>query len=270
MKQIMKRMALAICLTACFLFLAACGKTDGEALTVEPDTAKRIEDAAQSVITSLSGQSDEDLELMKEEFETALEEDVMSPSQIRLCESLIKSIDNWKAAKQDTGIVKSFDKTEDWTISRTQDGGYKAEFAAECEQRRMNITMVFNERLSYYEAIEFQPVYSTGENMQSAGMNTLIGMGTVFIVLIFISLLISCFVFINKAEAKYKAGGQAKADVSAAPAVLDAPVQQENLVDDLELVAVITAAIAASENTSADGLVVRSIRRASGSRWKRG
>ena len=32
-------------------------------------------------------------------------------------------------------------------------------------------------------------------------------------------------------------------------------------VDDLELVAVITAAIAASENTSTDGLVVRSIRK---------
>ena len=34
---------------------------------------------------------------------------------------------------------------------------------------------------------------------------------------------------------------------------------EENLVDDLELVAVITAAIAASENARADGLVVRSI-----------
>ena len=36
--------------------------------------------------------------------------------------------------------------------------------------------------------------------------------------------------------------------------------EEENLVDDLELVAVITAAIAAaSENESADGLVIRSI-----------
>lgn len=53
-----------------------------------------------------------------------------------------------------------------------------------------------------------------------------------------------------------------------------APVQEavpveEDLTDDLELVAVITAAIAASENTSADGLVVRSIRRAPGNKWKR-
>ena len=42
--------------------------------------------------------------------------------------------------------------------------------------------------------------------------------------------------------------------------VAAAPVVEENLTDDLELVAVITAAIAAaSENESTDGLVVRSI-----------
>ena len=37
--------------------------------------------------------------------------------------------------------------------------------------------------------------------------------------------------------------------------------EQDEEVDDLELIAVITAAIAASENTSTDGLVVRSIRK---------
>ena len=42
----------------------------------------------------------------------------------------------------------------------------------------------------------------------------------------------------------------------------------EDAMDDLELVAVITAAIAASMGTSTDGFVVRSIRRAGKSRWK--
>jgi predicted house-cleaning noncanonical NTP pyrophosphatase (MazG superfamily) len=45
--------------------------------------------------------------------------------------------------------------------------------------------------------------------------------------------------------------------------------ETEELSDDLELVAVITAAIAASEGTSADGLVVRSIKRARNSQWKK-
>ena len=46
-----------------------------------------------------------------------------------------------------------------------------------------------------------------------------------------------------------------------------APVVEEDLVDDGELVAVIAAAIAASENTSTDSFVVRSIRKSN--KWKR-
>ena len=45
-------------------------------------------------------------------------------------------------------------------------------------------------------------------------------------------------------------------------------IEQEELSDDLELVAVIAAAIAASEGASStDGFVVRSIRRA-GNKWQ--
>ena len=51
------------------------------------------------------------------------------------------------------------------------------------------------------------------------------------------------------------------------PAVVQA--EEENLADDLELVAVITAAIAASTGTSPSGLVVLSIRRAPAGKWKK-
>ncbi len=49
---------------------------------------------------------------------------------------------------------------------------------------------------------------------------------------------------------------------------MPAPVT-ENLTDDLELVAVITAALAASLSTTPDRLIVRSIRRAEKNPWKR-
>ena len=109
-------------------------------------------------------------------------------------------------------------------------------------------------------------VYTMAENMERAAMNTLMGMGTVFIVLIFISFLISCFKFINVFEKKVKSSPAPAAAPAPAPA---APAAEEDLTDDLELVAVITAAIAASEGTSTDGLVVRSIKRAGTSKWKR-
>ena len=46
-------------------------------------------------------------------------------------------------------------------------------------------------------------------------------------------------------------------------------VEEEELSDDTELVAVIAAAIAAYEGTSADGFQVRSIKRANTNKWHR-
>ncbi len=110
-----------------------------------------------------------------------------------------------------------------------------------------------------------------GKKLGNAGLNTLMGMGVVFLVLILISFVISAFGLINKAEERKKANvPAAPAPVPAAPAV-SAAEPEEDLTDDLELAAVIAAAIAASENTSPDGLVVRSIRKVSSrNQWKRG
>ena len=110
-----------------------------------------------------------------------------------------------------------------------------------------------------------------GKKLGNAGLNTLMGMGVVFLVLILISFVISAFGLVNKAEQRKKANvPAAPAPVPAAPAPVEEE-SEEDLTDDLELVAVIAAAIAASENTSPDGLVVRSIRKVSSrNQWKRG
>lgn len=109
---------------------------------------------------------------------------------------------------------------------------------------------------------------SLGALMETAGVYAAIGIGTVFVVLVFISLLIFCFRFIYKWENAMKAA-------KAIPALAPPPDQAENegslgdngdLSHDTELAAVIAAAVAAYEGTSSNGLVVRSIRRAGDSR----
>ena len=105
--------------------------------------------------------------------------------------------------------------------------------------------------------------YSFGEIMAKAGLNTLLGMGTVFVVLILISLIISAFGLIPKLFDKKKE--PEKASTVQADKVVEQIVETEELSDDLELVAVISAAIAAYEGAasgSTDGFVVRSIRKA--------
>ena len=96
-----------------------------------------------------------------------------------------------------------------------------------------------------------------GQKMGKAGINTVMSMAIVFFVLIFIAICISQFKYIAKIQEHGKKETIAETTAPEAKAEVQ---ESENLVDDLELVAVITAAIAAaSENESADGLVIRSI-----------
>lgn len=105
-------------------------------------------------------------------------------------------------------------------------------------------------------------------SMTEALANTCMGIGTVFVMLIFISLVISLFGFIPKIEASMKAKKAASSaePVKAAPAAPKAAPAAKDLMNDAELVAVITAAIMAANGSagtaSKDQLIVRSIRRA--------
>ena len=133
----------------------------------------------------------------------------------------------------------------------------------EYENREADVVFEFDEKL-YLESVNVNAEFSTGEILKKAGLNTLLGMGTVFSVLIFISIVISLFKFIPSGSQKKAAqAAPVKAEAEAAPAVEE--VAEE--ADDLELIAVISAAIAAAEGTSTDGFVVRSIRRRQANRW---
>lgn len=99
------------------------------------------------------------------------------------------------------------------------------------------------------------------DKMLTATGNTLLGMGTVFVVLILISLIISCFAFIPKIQAKFAKKEKIESDVPVEDKTVVEEVSTDAGTDDAELIAVIAAAIAASENTTTDGFVVRTIRK---------
>ena len=105
---------------------------------------------------------------------------------------------------------------------------------------------------------------SKGVLIGQAGMNTITGIGTVFVMLIFLIFVISSFDFIFGSKKKKKAPA---APVQEAPKAVAAPVVEEKApeADDMELQAVITAAIAMYEedmaSASGDAYVARPIRR---------
>ena len=100
-----------------------------------------------------------------------------------------------------------------------------------------------------------------GEKMSGAALNTLIGLVTVFAILIVISFIISLFRYIPDIQAKFAKKKDEPEKFAAVENVTSQIEAKEELADDTELVAVITAAIAASTGTSSDGFVVRSIRK---------
>ncbi len=118
-------------------------------------------------------------------------------------------------------------------------------------------------------SVSIDPVYSMGEKMAQAAQNTVMGIGIVFIMLIFLSFLISLMRFIPKLEAALAKKNKAPEQEKPAPVVAVPEVEEEVVIDDGELIAVIAAAIAASENTSTDSFVVRSIRKSKKGNWHR-
>ena len=118
---------------------------------------------------------------------------------------------------------------------------------------------------------EYFDSLTLSEKMAGAGVTTLLGLGTTFMILCLIWLILSIMGKIMTATGKKSAPAAAAAPAVPAAAA-PAPAKGENLASDAELVAVITAAIAAYEGSgAANNLVVRSIQRVSGAStaWSR-
>ena len=135
---------------------------------------------------------------------------------------------------------------------------------------KVNVAYIYNTKLGT-TSMEWDIKYPMSKLIREAGLNTLLGMGTVFIVLVFLSFVIGNIHWIpDLIDGRKKKNVPAPAPapvVKTAPAVQEPLEEEENLTDDEELVAVIAAAIAASESVSPDGFVVRSIKKANRRKW---
>ena len=105
---------------------------------------------------------------------------------------------SWKAAQEECGAYAETNDLstvlDSFTAEKTADGmSLRGQMAF--ADRMADITFSFD-REGTMTALTAGGKYTTGEILKKAGLNTLIGMGTVFAVLILISLLISTFKYI--------------------------------------------------------------------------
>ena len=176
------------------------------------------------------------------------------------------AVDSFRSAADSVGKIQSIDI--DGVICEIDGKQIIAEVEVIGEKKNAVAEVVLSNDMFYkLESASLNPSSTMGELMVGAALNTLIGMGTVFAVLILISGIISCFRVISKLQNRTAEKKAAKSTVQQNAGVDDTVTQiaaQEETLgdDDLELAAVIAAAIAAYEGSaSTDGFVVRSIRR---------
>ena len=257
----MKKLTSYVCMIALVLGLAGCSGESAELTEYEQAKVEYAKQVAASkyvpYLASVIGTEDAAMiaEYTPEEIEVSYAQQKQMnvegygmKSAIISFESGIEAIGEITAIGEVTAVIDHKDIIVDVSVEGTK--------------KNAIAQLIFsNDMFMTLKSAALNPIDTFEESMAKAGMNTLIGMGSVFAVLILISLIISSLGLLSGNGKKAKPAPAAK---PAAPAPVAAPVvaPQPNLVSDLELVAVIAAAIAASEGaTSTDGFVVRSIRR---------
>lgn len=252
----MKKKLWIISLFTLLLFaLTSCGKAnelpaDFNAMAVEEDLESFTVEALQL--------SDTELEIASHEFEAPFSE---------LCAGTLTAI---QEAGQPLQIVGTTFTTNEENVIATvevvheeRNVDYEYTFAP-------NPAKEYNPSAGSYVLIQVvvSPQYTFKELMSEAGMNTLMGMGVVFLVLIFISFVISLLKYLPGSGARKQPKKKEEPKAPAASTASSLSTGSENLMDNQELVAVITAAIMAASQggpaiVSSDQLIVRSIKRVS-------
>lgn len=252
-----KKISLLLCmLTAVLAFTTGCGR---EKQTLEYDEAMAGK-VADYVFNYFPNYDDASVEQIRKLREFSFEQQLTEMGLPITPEEYLSAIDAWQAGEEECGAYVehgeyTFEAGADELVVSTE---------TKFENRTATVEFVFDENL-YLESLTVSAQFSMGEILEKAGLNTLLGMGTVFVVLIIISLIISLFKFIPAIQNKFRK----KPEVVEAPAAPVVPVRSSVApkTDDSELIAVIAAAIAAAEGTTTDGFVVRSIKRRKTNKW---
>lgn len=252
-----KKFSYILCVLTLVLGLTGCsGK---QVITYDEETLKNSCDQMFMLISS-DGIPVDEIQAMSEWSQGYLMAQVEGQTGIKVsADSFVTAIQGWEAAQEECG---TYIEHGDYTF-KAKTTGLTVVTKAVFSDRTADLEFKFDENMEM-ESFTVSANFSKGEIMQKAGLNTLLGMGTVFAVLLFMSFLISLFKYvpmlINKKEEK-----EEPVQKEAVAQVVNTSDEAE--MDETELVAVIAAAIAAYEGTTTDGFVVRSIKRRKSNKW---
>ena len=264
----LKKLVLLICVLTLALVMTACGEKEEEKIEA-PFDYKEAE-----LVNLVVSNTELVSEWSKEEIETAKESyDEKDEVQAVLINGLDQIYNISEEAGEYIGFYKNDKDEVIYELTVTEDSVIVST-KAKYKERDVKIEYTFGlveDQLSI-SSMKYEGVYSLAEKMKTAGLNTVTGMGVVVVVLAFLSVVISLFKFVNKAEKALadKKNKNNESSIDTTISQIETKEEIEEEVDDLEVIAVITATIAAMEQTTTDGFVVRSIKRVPQRKWNRG
>lgn len=216
--------------------------------TAETTAEDSYKSTATSLIEHIVGLSEEEIS-----YYTALDDGSFAET----------AVESWNSSRSELGAYVSITEQEvdldgtDLTVTS------KVQF----EENSATVTLTGDLDAGSFTSMSFDVNYTLAQKMQQAGLNTIMGLGVVFVVLFFLCWLIGLMKYIPQPGQKKKEETPAAQSAAPVPEVIE---EEEELAGDEELVAVIAAAVAAYEgSTSADGYIVRSIRKSNKNNWRR-
>lgn len=271
-----KRIRLLLCVLVMCLGFVGCSEKKSE-IEYEKATLKTT---MEMLVSNFAMMEKEDIEAFEKMTEFEFNQTWYSMRQqymqygMDLCnvskESFVAMANSWKAAEEECGAIdeEDYDALIDSLKFEFEEDSDEIVASANVEfkDRDATISFAFDEN-SNVKSLDVSAKFSMKEIMTKAGLNTLLGMGVVFAVLIFLAFIIGLFKYISVllGQTKKQPKVAKEAPVAVKETHVVTPVTAK--ADDLELIAVISAAIAAMEGTSTDGFVVRSIRRRPSNNW---
>lgn len=277
MKKRLRTYLSLLCMLACVFSLTACGDEKSDKVTYSDESAEifvslmkqngyAVEDVAADIQTEAESVADSIIMNMIEQDRDELSELYKDDETYdAIAQSYLEATEELGDYVEDSLYNLTFDISDENVL--TVAGAF------EFEERDLNFNYSADLMAGTYD-ITFERELSIGEILEKAGLNTLLGMGTVFLVLILISFIISLFKLFSgvgtsssekKPAAPAATATPAPTATSTVPATSTAPLPAE-----IELAIVMATAIAAAEEeTGSDGYKVRSIKRVKNSKWRR-
>ena len=255
MKKFYQKTVICLLALLCAFSLVSCGAGAENSAQIAPEMEEYLVQTSRSLFENT-------VHLVGSEYEEQAE-------RIPLYE---KSMESWKSAQEAVGEV-SLSDVSDVQVEKVDEETYEVQFRVDGTGHDAIIVTRLKElydeqQRQFYispESVVTNVDYSFGELLGQAGLNTILGMGTTFLVLILLTLIISLFGVLNRYQlkkqeeaAREKAAKEAeekKAESEKAAAVPEAlsasadaaRAHQAEEATDPMLIAAAAGALAASE-----------------------